>query len=160
MKEYKTTYYTGRNEVSDELAKILNNLLQDKIDGFQNNIIKWYDDNDVEVYIHEVSTMTTLADGFHNILDFSENDYMNVYKKPWSEIFDIEGALDIVFDVFNEWGLKYDPDHYQYNLEHNEPLPEGLQSDAYSEMDGKLKEWLEERGIPNSYNIWIKEWEH
>ena len=156
MKNYKTTYYTGMNNVSDELAEILNGLLQERIDSFQNNLIKWYEDNDVEVYIWYTSTMTTLADGFHNILDYSKHDD-DAHKEPWSEIFDIEGALDIVFDVFNDWGLKYEPDHYQYNINHNEELPSVLQSDAYSEMDGKLKEWLERRGIPDSYNIWLSE---
>jgi hypothetical protein len=79
---------------------------------------------------------------------------MNYFKDYWSEVFDIDGALNIIFDVFNDWGLKYEPDHYQYHIDHDEPLPSVLQSDAYSEMNGKLKEWLEERGIPNSYNVW------
>ena len=153
MKNYKTTYYTGMNDVSDELAEILNELLQRQIDDFQSRLTKWYHENDVMVYLNLVSTMTTLADGFHNLLDYTDYD-ANYHKDYWSEVFDIDGALDIIFDVFNDWGLKYEPDHYQYHINHNEPLPSVLQSDAYSVMNGKLKEWLEERGIPNSYNVW------
>ena len=153
MKKYKTTYYTGRNNVSDELAEILNELLQRQIDDFQNRLTKWYHENDVEVYISYTSTMTTLADGFHNLLDYTDYDD-DGHKVPWSEVFDIDGALDIIFDVFNDWGLKYEPDHYQYHIDHNEPLPSVLQSDAYSQMNGKLKEWLEDRGIPDSYDVW------
>jgi len=151
MKKYKTTHYTGSSNMTDSEIEKLSGLLQNKIDTLQDSLIKWYDDNDVEVYIWYVSTMTTLADGFHNLLDYSNHDD-DAHKEPWSEIFDIEGALDIVFDVINKWGLKYDADYYA----DNEYLPElaVIQSDGLSEMDMKLKDWLEERGIPKSYNIW------
>ena len=153
MKNYKTTYYTGWQSISDELGEILNELLQGKIDYFQSRLTKWYEENDVEVYLSYTSTMTTLADGFHNILDYSNHD-ADYHKVSWSEIFDIDGALDIIFDVFNDWGLKYEPDHYQYHITHKEPLPSILQSDAYSEMNAKLRDWLELRGIPDSYDVW------
>ena len=97
------------------------------------------------------SSMTSLADGFHNILDYSSIDD-DAHKDYWSEVFDIDGALDIVFDVINKWGLKYDADYYA----DNEYSPElaVIQSDGLSEMDVELKDWLEARGIPKSYNIW------
>ena len=49
---------------------------------------------------------------------------------------------------------KYEPDHYQYHITHNEPLPSILQSDAYTQMNEKLTDWLDERGIPDSYDVW------
>ena len=153
MKEYKTTHYTGSSNMTDSEIEKLNELLQGKIDYFQSRLTKWYEENDVMVYMKYESTMTTLADGFHNILDYTDYD-ADYHKVPWSEVFDIDGALDIIFDVFNDWGLKYEPDHYQYHITHNEPLPSVLQSDAYSVMNGKLKEWLDERGIPDSYDVW------
>tara|TARA_A100001515_G_C4574512_1_gene210872 strand:- start:836 stop:1303 length:468 start_codon:yes stop_codon:yes gene_type:complete len=153
MKNYKTTYYTGWQSISDELGEILNELLQRQIDDFQGRLTKWYEENDVEVYIWYTSTMTSLGDGFHNILDYSNHDD-DAHKVPWSEVFDIDGALDIIFDVFNDWGLKYEPDHYQYHLDHKEPLPSVLQSDAYSQMNEKLRDWLDFRGIPDSYDVW------
>jgi len=152
MKEYKTTHYNGCNNMTDSEIEKLNGLLQEKIDNLQDSLIKWYEENDVEVYIWYVSTMTTESDGFHNILDYSNHDD-DAHKEPWSEIFDIEGALDIVFDVINDWGLKYDADYYADN-EYDSPELADIQIDALGEMDMKLKEWLEERGIPKSYNIW------
>ena len=151
MKEYKTTHYNGCTNMTDSEIEKLNELLQGKIDYFQSRLTKWYEENDVEVYIWYTSTMTTLADGFHNILDYSNHDD-DAHKESWSEIFNIEGALDIVFDVINKWGLKYDADYYA----DNEYSPElaVIQSDGLSEMDVELKDWLEARGIPKSYNVW------
>ena len=152
MKEYKTTHYNGCNNMTDNEIEKLNELLQGKIDYFQSRLNIWYEENDVEVYMSYYSSMTSLADGFHNILDYSNHDD-DAHKESWSEIFNIEGALDIVFDVINKWGLKYDADYYADN-EYNSPELADIQTDALNEMDVELKEWLEERGIPKSYNIW------
>ena len=160
MKEYKTTHYNGCNNMTDSEIEKLNGLLQEKIDYFQSRLTKWYQENDVMVYMKYESTMTTLADGFHNILDYTDYD-PNYHKDYWSEVFDIEGALDIVFDVINKWGLKYDADYYadnEYSPDKDIDDETGelvvIQSDGLSQMDVELKEWLEERGIPKSYNIW------
>jgi len=152
MKKYKATHYTGSSNMTDSEIEKLNGLLQEKIDTLQDSLIKWYDDNDVEVYIWYVSTMTSLADGFSDILSYSDHDD-NAHKESWSEIFDIGGALDIVFDVINKWGLKYDADYYADNGYNSSELAD-IQSDGLSEMDMELKDWLEARGIPKSYNIW------
>jgi len=160
MKKYKTNHYTGCTNMTDNEIEKLNELLQGKIDYFQSRLTKWYEENDVEVYMSYYSSMTSLADGFHNILDYSSIDD-DAHKDYWSEVFDIEGALDIVFDVINKWGLKYDADYYadnEYSPDKDIDDETGelvvIQSDGLSQMDVELKEWLEERGIPKSYNIW------
>ena len=105
MKEYKTTHYNGCNNMTDSEIEKLNELLQGKIDYFQSRLTKWYEENDVEVYMSYYSSMTSLADGFHNILDYSSIDD-DAHKDYWSEVFDIDGALDIVFDVLNKLETK------------------------------------------------------
>ena len=150
MKEYKTTHYNGCTNMTDSEIEKLNELLQGKIDYFQSRLNIWYEENDVEVYMSYYSSMTSLADGFHNILDYSNHDD-DAHKESWSEIFNIEGALDIVFDVINKWGLKYDADYYA----DNEYSPElaFIHRDGLNEMYVELKDWMEARGIPKSYNI-------